>query len=199
MSIEVSNGNPLYIVVAHNDSQIGHNLKSKLRELGHDTSNLIESGPELEEFMHANTVDVVLTSVDLPDKNGLDVLIDVGKQKAIPAIVITPERSLVIVEKALEDHVMAYMVEPVEIEEIAPTIHLVLKRFEQLQQLEQEADSLKQALEQRKVIERAKGILMASEELNEAEAHRELQKRAKDSRRKLVDVANDIIESVSKK
>lgn len=88
---------------------------------------------------------------------------------------------------------MAYLVEPIDIDQIKPTIYLVLERFQQFESLKEENRDLKQALEDRKTIEKAKGILMGKMELNESEAFRELQKQASAKRIKLVKHAAEMI------
>ena len=88
---------------------------------------------------------------------------------------------------------MAYLVKPIKQADLEPAIALAIRRFEQFQQLRQEADDLRQALEDRKVIERAKGVLMKKAQLDEQEAFRRLQKLARDKNKKIVEIARSIL------
>ena len=116
----------------------------------------------------------------------------------MPSIVVTKKDSLDKVEKAMDDHVMAYMIEPVNSDELKPAIYVVLRRFEQLKQLEEENESLKDALASRKKVERAKGILMAKKGWSEEEAYLYIRKAATSNRIKMDSVADIVIETETK-
>ena len=97
------------------------------------------------------------------------------------------------IERAEADHILGYLVKPIKQADLEPVIALAMRRFEQFQALRQEAADLRQALEDRKIIERAKGILMKKASLDEQEAFRRLQKLASDKNRKLVEIARMIL------
>jgi len=183
----------LKVVVAHRDRHIVEVIQQSLATIEHELIGPCDSSQELRRKLQEQSIDLAITGVDLSDGNGLDALVEIAEINPTPAIIITRQTSLEHVQKALQDHVMAYLVEPIEKDDLVPTVYLVLERFRQFQQLRQEADSLRSALDDRKLVERAKGILMASESLNENDAHRMLQKRAKDKRLKLRQIAAEII------
>ena len=110
-----------------------------------------------------------------------------------PSVITTTRDDVDAVTDALEDHVMAYLIEPVRPEDLRPTIHLVMARFAEFQALHEEVESLQDALRTRKTVERAKGLLMKQDGLEEAEAFRRLQKLASQKRMKLADVAEAIL------
>src|SRR5262249_60920406 len=91
------------------------------------------------------------------------------------------------------DHILAYLAKPIKQADLEPAIAIAMRRFDQFQALRREAADLKQALEDRKVIERAKGILMKKANLGENDAFRRLQKLASDKNRKLVEIAQMIL------
>jgi response regulator NasT len=91
------------------------------------------------------------------------------------------------------DHIMAYLVKPIKQSDLAPTIMIAVRRFEQFEALRKEASDLRQALSDRKVIEKAKGILMKKTGLDEADAFRRLQNVASEKNRKLVEIATMIL------
>ena len=137
--------------------------------------------------------DLLISEIEFADGNGLDVMIELGNENPLPAVVVTTKRSLAIVEKAMQDHVMAYLVEPITDEELQATIHLARWRFEQFEDLRQEIRDLKAALEARKTIERAKGILMRKRGFSEEEAYKLLRRTANDGRQTLLHVAEAIL------
>jgi response regulator NasT len=98
-----------------------------------------------------------------------------------------------LIARAEADHIMAYLVKPIKQADLEPAIGLAMRRFEQFESLRREATDLRQALADRKIIERAKGILMKRAGLDEQNAFRRLQKLASEKNRKLVDIASMIV------
>jgi response regulator NasT len=184
----------LKTLLAHPNPEQRAQLKRALTELGHDIVCDCDSCDSLISTVRASQPDLIVTGVDLVDGDGIQTLVALGDEYAIPAIVVTQRTSLQVVERAMLDHVMAYLIEPVEVREIKPTIHLVLKRFEQFQELQSEVDTLKNALNDRKVIERAKGLLMKRDELDEDEAYKKLRRMATDGRTRLATVAQSLLD-----
>ncbi len=127
-------------------------------------------------------------------QQGQDAAIELGHVAPLPAVVATSARSLELVEKAMRDHVMAYLIEPILSEDLQAAIIVAWARYLELAHLEAQVDDMKTALEDRKIIERAKGILMASESIGEGEAFGVLRSRSQDNREKMVDVARRILD-----
>jgi response regulator NasT len=99
------------------------------------------------------------------------------------------------VRKAQSAGALAYMVKPVNQNELPPTINVALARFKEMQSLRDQVDDLQESLEARKLVERAKGILMKRKGLDEREAYERLRQMARDKRRKMKDIAQSIIEA----
>ncbi len=155
---------------------------------------LSDQGSELVECsLGDEPPELIVLGADLADIDAVATLVQISRSRAIPSIIVTPTSSLEVVEKALDDHVMAYLVEPVEVEQFKPTIHLVTRRFAQFTELSQEVEELKDALAERKVVERAKGILMRRADIDEDEAYKRLRRMATDGRMKLVEAARQVI------
>jgi AmiR/NasT family two-component response regulator len=188
----------LKTVLAHPDSAQRACLKDALCELGHEILCECISAKEMKESVCAHRPDLIIAAVELKDGDGIQALVDVSDEVSIPAIVVTKKTSLEVVERAMLDHVMAYLIEPVEKQEIKPTIHLVLKRFEQFQELQSEVESLRQALTERKTIERAKGLLMKNDDLDEEAAYKKLRRMATDTRSRMYAVAQQILGETAK-
>lgn len=192
-----STSSSLKVLVAHSDGDTRDLLDAGLRESGHECIGVVTRGSELIELCRESSQapDVVFAGFELDDMNGVDALIrcnEVNDQQ-FPAILVTPRTGVEDVERALQDHVMAYLVEPICKEELKPTIHLVIRRFREFQELKGQVQDLKQALVDRKTVERAKGILMRRSQLSEEEAYRKLQKLASSKRQRLAEVASSII------
>ena len=184
---------PTRVLIAHRKPDVRRQLAESVERLGFEVTASVDSTHEIRECVEKDRPAVILTGIKLVDGDAIRVLIEVSAEEPLPAIVITSRDSLREVERALQDHVMAYLLEPVDVDEIQATIYLVLRRFEQFQTLRAEVEDLKQALSDRKVIERAKGILMSRAHLDEAEAFRRLQKLASEKRTKLAAIAQAIV------
>jgi response regulator NasT len=106
---------------------------------------------------------------------------------------VTCESSLSAIEKALEDHVMAYLLEPVRAIEIRPMIQLVMRRFAEFKELKQEVSDIRQQMAARRVVDRAKGVLMRRNNIDEKTAYDQLRRLAMDRRIKVVEIAQQIL------
>ncbi len=184
---------PQRVMIAHANPAVCETLTRAARELGYEVALLTDSAQELVDTARAQECELIMSGVALKDYEGVAALIEISHTRSVPAILVTPESSLAIVEKALQDHVMAYLVEPVKVDEIKPTVYLVLKRFEEFQALRQEVEDLKTALANRKLIERAKGVIMRRGDLNEDEAYRQLRRLATDNRIPLVAASEQVL------
>lgn len=185
----------LKTLLAHANPEQRAQLNKALTELGHEVVCNCDCCHELVSCVHSSSPpDLIVTGVDLVDGDGIATLVGLGDEFAIPAIVVTQRTSLQVVERAMLDHVMAYLIEPVEVREVKPTIHLVLKRFAQFQELQDEVHSLREALNDRKVIERAKGLLMKQEDIDEDTAYKKLRRMATDGRIRMVEVAQRLLD-----
>jgi len=188
----------LKTLLAHSKPEQRAELKQALEELGHEVVCDCDSCESMMSTVRSSPPDLIVTGVDLADGDGIHALVTLADEFAIPAIVVTQRTSLQVVERAMLDHVMAYLIEPVEVREIKPTIHLVLKRFEQFQELQSEVESLRGALADRKVIERAKGVLMKADQLDEDAAYKKLRRMATDGRIRMIDAAQAYLEEETK-
>lgn len=186
------------IVLAHESADTRKQLSKLLTELEYTIRETCTTTEELLAACLPETPDLIISGIEMRGGNAVDALVRISQHDPTPAIVVTPEQSLSSVEEALRDHVMAYLVEPIDPAQIKPTIYLVCERFREFELLKAENDDLKQTLADRKVIERAKGIVMGQYELSEDDAFRKLQEVAKSQRMKLVKVAAAMIEATER-
>jgi len=186
---------PSSILLAHPDATRRAELLRELEALGHRVTAEADTAADLIARAHAGDVDVIVTAAQFGDATGTAALLEIAVTEPRPAIVITEEAERSRLEEALRDHVMGFLVEPVDRADLDPLIHLVRQRFAEFMELREQVADLESALEARKLVERAKGVLMAVRGVDERSAHRSLQKLANDRRAKLVDTARNVLDA----
>jgi AmiR/NasT family two-component response regulator len=137
--------------------------------------------------------DAAVIAVGLPDGDGIDAAAEIDRRSPCPVVVLTSHADQGVIERARRAGAMAYLVKPLRAEELAPAVELAIARFTELARAGREAAALRQALEDRKTIERAKGLLMDRLGLTEAVAFRLLQKSAMDRRTPIVALAERVL------
>ena len=183
----------LRIVVADDEPDMRDYFRKSLPRLGHHVVAVAQNGRELVDLCRKQQPDLVITDIKMPDMDGIDAAVQIYKERALPVILVSAYHDPQLIARAEADHILGYLVKPIEQADLEPVIALAMRRFEQFMALRQEAADLRQALEDRKVIERAKGILMKRGMLDEQEAFRRLQKLASEESRKLIDIAQMIV------
>jgi response regulator NasT len=184
---------PLRIAVADDELDMRDYFRQILPLLGHEVVAVAENGRELVERCRAARPDLVITDIKMPDMDGIDAAVKIYSDAPVPVILVSAYQGAEFIRRAEADHILAYLVKPIKQADLEPAIGLAMRRFEQFQALRKEAADLKQALEDRKVIEKAKGVLMAKANLSEGDAFRRLQRLASDKNRKLIDIAHMIL------
>lgn len=183
----------LKIVVADDEVDMREYLQKILPVLGHTVLAAARNGAELVAECKKHKPDLVITDIKMPDMDGIEAADQIYRELAIPIILVSAFHDPELIDRAEADHIMAYLVKPIRQANLEPAIALAIRRFAQFEELRKEATDLRQALADRKVIERAKGILMKRAELSEPDAFRRLQKLASDKNRKLIDIATMIV------
>ena len=183
----------LRIAIAEDEPFMLKYLDETLTLLGHQVLCRVGSGRELVERCKALRPDLVITDICMPDLDGLDAAAQVYSSEPVPIIVVTAFHDPAFIQRAEKNHILAYLVKPIKQQDLEPAIAIAMTRFQEFRATRQEADTLRQALEDRKIIERAKGLLMKRAGLDEPEAFRRLQKLARDKNKKLVEIAQSIV------
>ncbi len=184
---------PLRIVVADDEPDMREYFRRLLPRIGHQVVAAAENGRELIELCREHQPDLVITDIKMPDMDGIEAAVRVYQERPVPFILVTAFHDPELIARAEADHILAYLVKPIKPPDLEPSIALAVRRFEQFQALRKEAADLRQAMEDRKVIERAKGVVMKRSGLDEQDAFRRLQRLASDKNRKLVDIANMVL------
>jgi AmiR/NasT family two-component response regulator len=183
----------LRIAVADDELDMRDYFQRILPRLGHQVVAVAENGLQLVEYCAAQLPDIVITDIKMPDMDGIEAASAIFQARATPVILVSAFHDPELITRAEQDHVLAYLVKPIKLADLETAIALTMRRFEQFESLRREATDLRQALEDRKVIERAKGILMKKAALDEGEAFRRLQKISSEKNMKLVEIAQTIL------
>jgi two-component system, response regulator PdtaR len=186
----------LKVVVVEDDATVRLFLKDTLEKLGHQVIGEAATGTDMVRTVLELEPDVVVFDIHLPRLNGLDALRQIYQERVVAAVAITADRDKELVRRALEEHVLAYLVKPVEEHQLGPALMIARAQFAELRELSQENASLRQALQNRKIIERAKGVLMKRYRWTEAEAFRRLQRGAMNRRTTMVELAQNVLNGI---
>jgi response regulator NasT len=182
----------LRIVVADDEPQIRDYFQELLPRLGHQVV-IAEEGRQLVEQCRVLDPDLVITDIKMGDMDGIDAALAINRNKETPVILVSGHHDADLLQRATADPVMAYLTKPVKNTDVEAAIQLARLRFEQFQAVRKESRDLRQALEDRKLIEQAKGIVGQRLHLGEQEAFTRLRKLAMDRNWKLVEVAQAIL------
>jgi len=184
---------PLKIAVADDEPDMRDYFATVLPRMGHEVVAVARNGRELIERSAATNPDLLILDIKMPEIDGLQAAARISEQEPVPAIVVSAYHDPELVERATADHVLAYLVKPIKQADLEAAIIIAMRRFEQFQDLRRETTNLRQALDDRKLIERAKGIVMNRAGVDEQEAFRRLQKLASSKNLKLVEVARILV------
>jgi response regulator NasT len=183
----------LRIIVADDEPDMQQYFRKILPRLGHQVLAVAGNGRELVELCRRLQPDLVVTDIKMPDMDGIEAATQLYRERPVPFILVSAYHDPETIRRAEAEHILGYLVKPIKQADLGPVIALAWRRFEQFEALRQEAADLRQALQDRKMIERAKGILMKQARLDEPESFRRLQKLASDKNLKLVEVARIIL------
>jgi two-component system, response regulator PdtaR len=188
----------LKILIAEDDPVIALGLAERVRSLGHEPIGPAADGVEALELARADTPDLYLFDIEMPNLDGLEAARELAAEGLRrPVVVITGVEDESLVERSIASGVGAYLTKPVDTRELQAALALSAARQLEFEQLEADVERAQQALEDRKVVERAKGLLMSALDLSEQDAFRRLQRTARERNLKLADVAARIVEQQS--
>jgi two-component system, response regulator PdtaR len=183
----------LRIAIAEDERDMRDFFQKILPLLGHEVTVTAETGKQLVERCRATRPDLVITDIRMPDMDGIEATRILCQEEPLPVILVTAHHDAEVMKRAESESIMAYLIKPIKPIDLEPAIALSMRRFEQFQALRWEAVDLRRALEDRKLIERAKGIVMKRLVIDEAVAYRRLRKLASDRNWKLAEIAQRIV------
>lgn len=189
----------LRLVIADNESIIRLDLREMLEDAGHEVVGEAINGRKAVELTRMHRPDLVIMDIKMPEMDGITAARKISEEKLAPVLLLTAFSQSDIVEKAKDSGVLGYLVKPVRESNLFPAIEIALSRWEEMQGMEEELGKLKDSLETRKTVDRAKGILMAAHKLSEQEAYRRIQRYAMMKRLSIKEVAEAIVKAAGGK
>ena len=183
----------LRVLIADDEAIRLLSLRAQLANLGYDTVGEASDGEEAVALARDLRPDLVIMDIKMPQLDGIEAAKLITAERPVPIVLLTAYNERELAERATEAGIFAYLIKPVSEAELLPAIMLATSRFAEFQLLRREIDDLKEALETRKLIERAKGILMQRRRLSEPDAFRLMQRQSQNENRRLVDIARAII------
>ncbi|ACK42389.1 MULTISPECIES: ANTAR domain-containing response regulator [Dictyoglomus] len=181
------------VLIAEDEPIVRMDLKELLESQGYEVIGEASDGKIAIELARKLKPDVIIMDIRMPNLDGIEAAKILTQEEIAPIIFLTAYSDRELVEKAKEVGVVAYIVKPFKESDLFPAIEIAIARFKEFQLLRKEVEDLKDALETRKLVDRAKGILMDREGLKEHEAFRLIQKASMDKRKPMKEIAQAII------
>ena len=177
------------------DDEAIHNLAltTQLETLGHEVVGTATNGRQAVELARAEHPDLVFLDIRMPVMTGPEAAEQIAAEEPVPMIILSAYSDARTVEQAVRAPIFHYLVKPVDPDDLAPAIAVARARFHEWLATRQERDRLETKLEERKIVERAKGLLMESRGLSERDAYRFLQKMSQDKNTPMVELARKIL------
>lgn len=188
---------PLRILIADDEAVIRLGLRSMLEDQGYRVVGEAADGTRALDLVRRLQPDLVFLDIKMPGIDGLQAAQALLAERAVPVIVLTAYADREFVDKAKDAGVLAYLVKPVRESDLRPVIEVALARFREIRALHDDIGSLEDALATRKLIERAKGILMRRDGLDEATAFAQIQRQARNTRKTMKEIAEEILATES--
>ncbi|ABL02065.1 response regulator receiver and ANTAR domain protein [Candidatus Ruthia magnifica str. Cm (Calyptogena magnifica)] len=166
-------------------------LRKALQDKGHEVVCCMSDSSNLQDSNEMTYADMVIVNADIPDELVFANLTDINKTK--PIVMFTEESNPGMASSAIKSGVHAYIVDGLEENRVQPIIDVAIARFREFQALKDELDATRNQLSERKAVEKAKGLLMQHKDVNEDEAYQSLRKMAMNKNKRIVDVAESVI------
>ena len=189
---------PIRVVIAEDEAIIRLDLKESLEAEGYAVIGETGRGDEAIDLVRMLEPDLVILDIKMPGMNGIDAAKVISDEGLAAVILLSAFSQQDLIKKASNAGVLAYLVKPFQRSDLVPSIELALGRFEEISGLKQEAVMLRESLETRKLVDRAKGLLIDNYGLKESDAYRYLQKKAMEDRTTMKAVAEDILADTSR-
>lgn len=181
------------VIIADDESLIRMDLREMLTNLGYLVVGEVGDGQSAVNLAKELRPDIVIMDIKMPDMDGIEAAQVLTEGRVAPVLLLSAYSQQELVQRAQKAGVAGYLVKPFRESDLAPAIEVALARFSEFRILEREVENLQDALETRKAVDRAKGILMDTQGLSETEAFRKIQKMSMNNRKSMRTVADAII------
>ena len=188
---------PVRIVLAEDEAIIRLDLRETLEEEGYAVVGETSRGDQVLDLVRDKRPDIAILDVKMPGTDGITAAAQIRDERLCAVLLLTAFSQRDLITRAADAGALAYLVKPFERAELVPAVEVALVRFRELVALNHQVERAEAKLEARKSIDRAKGRLMDVHSMSEADAYSHIQHRAMSERRSMVDVAAEIVESLS--
>lgn len=188
----------LRVLIADDEALIRLDIREMLVDEGHTVVGEAANGQEALELARKLKPDFVIMDCKMPIMDGLEAAKIIYGERIAPVLLLTAYSQQDIVERAKQAGIAAYLVKPVREEQLFPAIEVAVARFDEVDKLNKELEDLRESLETRKLMDRAKGILMTAHGLTEQEAYRKMQQFSMAKRISLKELAENLIKAAEK-
>ena len=185
---------PVRVVIAEDEAIIRLDLKEILEEEGYEVVGETGRGDEAVDLVRTHHPELAILDIKMPGLDGLTAAREITGERLAAVLILTAFSQRDLIDQAKEAGALAYLVKPFQKSELLPAMEIALGRFQEMKVLAQQVESLGEQLEVRKVIERAKGLLMDELGMKETDAWNWIQKRAMRERLQMKEVARRVIE-----
>lgn len=181
------------VVIADDESIVRTDLKEMLTSLDYLVVGEVGDGLSAVNTARELKPDVVLMDIKMPDMDGIEAAKILTEEQIAPVVLLTAYSQKELVDRAKDAGVVGYLIKPFRESDLMPAIEVAISRYKEFETVRQEVEDLQNALETRKLVERAKGILIDSQGMDEHEAFRKIQKMSMNTRKPMKEVAEAII------
>ncbi len=181
------------VIIADDDPIIRMDLREMLAGMGYKVEGEAGDGRTVIDLARQFKPGLVIMDVRMPELDGIEAARILTTEKIAPVLLLTAYSEPDLVQRAAQAGVIGYLVKPFREAQLGPAIEVTLARFREFEAVHKELGDMKEAMEVRKLVERAKGILMSRSGLSESEAFRRIQKHSMDTRKTMREVAQAIV------
>jgi AmiR/NasT family two-component response regulator len=187
----------LSVVIAEDEALIRLDLKEMLEEEGYLVAGEVGDGASAVDLAQRLHPDLVIMDVKMPGLDGISAAEQIAAERLAPVVILTAFSQRDLVKRASDAGAMAYLIKPFTRADLVPAIEIAVSRYQEITALDGEVAGLKDRLEVRKLLDRAKGLLQADRGITEAEAFRWIQKNSMDRRMTMRAVAEEVLQAAA--
>ena len=185
----------LSVVIAEDEALIRLDLKEMLEEEGYLVAGEVGDGASAVDLAQRLRPDLVIMDVKMPGLDGISAAEQISAERLAPVVILTAFSQRDLVKRASDAGAMAYLIKPFTRADLVPAIEIAVSRYQEITALDSEVTGLRERLEVRKLLDRAKGLLQADRGITEAEAFRWIQKSSMDRRMTMRAVAEEVVQA----
>jgi response regulator NasT len=183
------------VLIADDEKPVATGLQAQLEAMGYDVVAVVDDGQRAIDLCRRTLPDIVILDIEMPGLDGLSAARQINRDPGTPVIILTAHGHPNLVEQAVQDGVVHYLLKPATSPSLHAAIQVAMARAQELRDLRESVNQLEMTLRDRKLIERAKGILMTRRNMTEPEAFKFLQRQSQDRRMPMAKLAESIVQA----